>query len=105
MGCCLVSLLLVGAPRLAIIVWWLLDSTRFTSVFSAWVRTVGSVTFPVWVWPLVGFVFLPWSTVAYVFVAPHGINTLEWVVLAVALLFDLGTHGGSGRSWRRRHQG
>ena len=45
---------------------------------------------------------LQWTTLAYVFVSPGGINTLEWVVLIIALLLDLGAHGGGGRVYQRR---
>jgi hypothetical protein len=29
-------------------------------------------------------------------------TTLEWVVLFIALMLDLGAHGGSGRAYSRR---
>jgi hypothetical protein len=102
MGCCLGVILLGGAPRLALFVWWLADPSRVLGAFARWTATVGGLTAPMWVWPLAGFVFLPWTTVAYVFVAPGGITTLKWIVLVVALLIDLSTHGGSGRAYRSR---
>lgn len=102
MGCCLGVLLLAGAPRLALLLWWFTDPARVTGVFAAWTRTVGSVTAPQWIWPALGLVFLPWTTIAFVFVAPGGITTLEWVVLVVALLIDLSTHGGGGRAYQQR---
>jgi hypothetical protein len=102
MGCCLGVLLLAGAPRLALVLWWFTDPARVVGTFTGWVTTAGSFTAPLWVWPVLGFVLLPWTTVAYIFVAPGGINTLEWVILAIALLLDLGTHGGSGREARKR---
>ena len=36
---------------------------------------------------MVGFIFLPWTTLAYLYVFPNGIVGFEWIVLAVAI-FD-----------------
>jgi len=100
MGCCLGVLLLGGAPRLALALWWFMFPSRITETFAAW--TAGTPAVPVWVWPLAGILLMPWLTIAYVWVAPGGITGIEWAILFVALLFDLGTHGGSGREARRR---
>lgn len=102
MGCCLGVLLLGGAPRLALLVWWLSDPARIAATFGGWPLTLGGLTAPSWAWPLAGLLVLPWTTVAYVFVAPGGITTWKWVVLVIALLFDLSTHGGSNEAYRRR---
>lgn len=102
MGCCLGVLLLGGAPRIALFLWWFMDPARIDGTFRGWPTTVGSITAPQWIWPLIGLLLLPWTTVAYVFVAPGGLTTLELVVIAIALLLDLGAHGGSGRAYRQR---
>ena len=102
MGCCLGVLLLGGAPRIALLFWWFMDPARVDGTFRGWSTTVGSLTAPPWIWPLVGLLLLPWTTVAYIFVSPGGITTLEWVVIVIALLLDLSTHGGSGRAYQRR---
>jgi len=103
MGCCLGVILLAGAPRLGLGLWWFMDPARILGAFAGWTTTVGGFTGPAWTWPLVGLVLLPWTTIAYVFVSPGGINTLEWVVLVLALLLDLGAHGGGGRVYQRRY--
>lgn len=90
MGCCLFALLVAGAPRVALVVWWLSDPGRIYSTFSTWL------------WPILGFLILPWTTIAYVFVAPNGLSGLDWVILVVALLIDLSAHGGGGRAYQRR---
>ena len=100
MGCCLGVLLLAGAPRLALFVWWLLEPTRVTGAFGE--VLVGGWAAPTWLLPILGFLVLPWLTIAYVWVSPGGVAGLEWVVLVVALLLDLGAHGGGGREYRRR---
>ncbi len=101
MGCCLGVLLLAGAPRLALFVWWLFDPARVTGTFD-WTLAVAGWTVPVWVWPLLGFLIVPWLTIAYVFVSPGGVGGLDWVVLFIALLLDFSTHGGGGREYHRR---
>jgi len=102
MGCCLAVLLLAGAPRVALFLWWFLDPARVDGVFQGWSRTVGSITGPDWTWPLIGLVFLPWTTVAYVFVSPAGLTVLEWVVILIALMLDLSAHGGSRHAYSKR---
>lgn len=102
MGCCLGVLLLGGAPRLALALWWFMDPARIMAAFAGWSTTLGGLTAPLWVWPLAGLLLVPWTTIAYVFVSPGGITTLEWVVLGIALLLDLGAHGGGGRAYQQR---
>ena len=102
MGCCLGVLLLAGAPRLALVVWWFSDPARIAGPFTGWSTTVGSITGPVWLWPALGLLLVPWTTIAYVFVSSGGLTTLEWVVIGIALLLDLGAHGGGGRVYRQR---
>jgi len=104
MGCCLFAVLLAGAPRVALVLWWLTDPTRVTGTFHTWWQSFGGVSFPNFVWPLIGFLVLPWTTVAYVFVAPGGLSMVDWLILVVALLLDLGVHGGGGRESYRRRQ-
>lgn len=102
MGCCLGVLLLAGAPRVALLLWWFMDPLRVQAVFRGWSTTVGSLAAPAWIWPLVGLLLVPWTTIAYVFVSPGGITMLEWVVLGIALLLDLSAHGGGGRYYQQR---
>ncbi len=76
---------LVG-PRLAIVLWWAFDTGRWSAAFDSF-----------W-WPLVGILFLPWTTLAYALVAPYGgVAGADWVWLVLAVLIDLASHAGSGR--------
>jgi hypothetical protein len=43
----------------------------------------------------VGAIFLPWTTLAYLFLFPGGIVGYEWIVLGVAFLIDIASHGGT----------
>ena len=102
MGCCLGVSLLAGAPRLALLIWWFSDAARVTGTFAAWPKVLAGLSLPNWAWPLAGLLLMPWLTVGYIWVAPGGVAGWEWAVLAIALLFDLSTHGGSGREASRR---
>jgi hypothetical protein len=88
--CCLFTTLVLFGPRLAILVWWLIDSVRFTTVFSSFI------------WPLLGFIFLPWTTLMYLLVAPNGLIWFDWFWLGLALLIDLGSLFGGGYGNRHR---
>ena len=90
MGCCLLALIVAGAPRLAIILYWLIDSTAFALAFDQWFI------------PVLGFFLLPWTTLMYVLVAPGGIGGFDYFLIGLGLLFDLGSHGGAGGSARKR---
>ena len=46
-----------------------------------------------WIVPVVGFVLLPWTTLTYAFMWTIGSDKAsgwEWIVVAIALLVDLG---------------
>jgi len=94
--CCLITTLLLLGPRLAILVWWLMDSARFNLAFNPWAQRF-HLTFPLWVWPLVGAIFVPWTTLAYLVVFPGGVVGLDWLWLGIGLLIDLGSHSGGYR--------
>ena len=101
MGCCLLAALVMGAPRLGLFIWWFADPSRLAATFPGW--SLGTnLAVPGWALPVLGFFFLPWTTVAYVFVAPGGLTPFDWVILVIALVIDLGAHGGSGAAYRRR---
>lgn len=101
MGCCLGAVLLAGAPRLALALWWFFDPARVEGAFN-WTTVIGGWTVPTWLWAALGFVFLPWVTVALVFVAPGGVAGFDWAILVIALLIDLGAVGGGREAQRRR---
>jgi hypothetical protein len=87
----LVALIALISPRAGVVVWWLLDPGRWGAAFNA-----------MWLWPVLGFLFLPWTTLAYVLVAPTGTvnGLLGWLLILIALLSDLSAYGGGYRSRR-----
>jgi hypothetical protein len=91
--CCLFTTLLLLGPRAGILIWWLIDQGRFDVAFNSFL-----VAF-------LGFLFLPWTTIAYVLVAPGGVVAFDWIWLVLALLVDLGSYGGGGYGNRERLRG
>lgn len=98
--CCFTTIFLVLGSRIAILVWWLTDQQRFDLAIKN-LALPGNLAIPVWVWALLGGIFLPWTTLAYLFVFPGGIVGYEWIVLVAAFLIDLAGHGGSYRHRNR----
>jgi hypothetical protein len=86
MGCCLFAVLLAGAPRIAFLLWWVFQPLRMQA------------TFGTWIWPLLGVIVLPWTTIMYVIVAPGGLNVFDWILLALAVAVDLSTYAGNARA-------
>ncbi len=87
--CCLFMILALIGPRAAAFVWWLADPARWQLAFDSWVL------------PLLGFIFMPWLTLAYVLVAPGGINGFDWVVLLMAFVVDIAMYSGSAARGRQ----
>jgi hypothetical protein len=88
---CLVVLLALISPRLALFAVWL-----FSNILG---RAYDS-----WIVPLIGFFVLPWTTLAYAGMWSAGTNEVygfEWFIVAVAFLLDLGSYAGGGSSRRR----
>ncbi len=90
---CFTTIFLVIGSRIAILLWWLADPQRFYLAFKNWVM-LGNYAIPVWVWTLIGGIFLPWTTLAYLLVFPGGILGYDWIVLGIGFLIDLGGHFG-----------
>lgn len=89
---CLVVLLALISPRLALFAVWL-----FSDILS---RSYDS-----WIVPLIGFFVLPWTTLAYAGMWSAGSNEVygfEWFIVVLAFVVDLGSYaGGSSRRARR----
>lgn len=91
MGCLLVLLALL-APRVTIVVIFL---------FTRWLHAA----FGTWIWPLLGLIFLPYTTLAYTAGAVNtgGALTPGWIVLiVVGVLADLAHWHGGYRTHRKR---
>jgi hypothetical protein len=90
-GCCLATLILVLGPRLFLIVVWV-----FTNWYSAFDSALVAV---------LGWIFLPYTSLAWMYVFFHNGGQVEGgylVLLVLAVLFDIGVFGGGHRSMRRK---
>jgi hypothetical protein len=88
--CCLFTTLVLLGPRVAILVWGLAQPVRWEAAFSTFV------------WPLLGFLFFPWTTLMYVTVAPAGVTGLDWLWLGIAFFADIVSYTGGAYGNRDR---
>jgi hypothetical protein len=78
--CLLFAILVLLGPRALVFFWWILEPTRWALTFqSAFV-------------PVIGFLFLPWTTIMYVLVFPGGIEGLDWIWLGLGLFVDIASY-------------
>ena len=91
--CCIFSALALLGPRAAILLWWLFDPERWERSFDGWV------------WPVLGFVFLPFTTLMYVLVRPGGVSGFDYIWLGLAVVLDVASYSGSGYGNRDRVPG
>jgi hypothetical protein len=90
--CCAIAALFAIGPRGAILVWWLVDQLRWSAAFDTFI------------WPLLGFLLLPWMTLMYVAVFPGGITGFDYFWLGLGLVFDVFSWFGGGYTNRGRMQ-
>lgn len=83
---CLLALLALISPRLAILAVWL-----FTDLLSR--------AFDSWILPVLGFFLLPWTTLAYAAFWDWGpglrVEGFEWVVIGLAVVLDVSSLSGA----------
>jgi hypothetical protein len=91
---CLIITLLLGMPRLALFGLWLFGDGYLGRAYESTL------------WPLLGFFFLPMTTLAFA----YGSNSLGavgevpdfgWLLVGIAVLLDLGLFGGGWRTRKR----
>ena len=88
--CCFFTTLLFFGPRLAFLIYWLVWPVRVQAVLYTWI------------WPLLGLIFLPWTTLMYVIVASPvpgiGLVGLDWLWMGIALVADIGGYVGGAQN-------
>jgi hypothetical protein len=79
--CCLALSAGFIGPRFALLLWWIFG-TKVDAAFSSFF------------WPLLGLLFLPWTTIAYVLAwGPlHGVSGAGWIVVALGVALDVATY-------------
>ena len=76
--CCFLAALSLFGPRLAFLVYWLIPYGQLKVI----------AAFNGWLVPLLGLIFLPWTTLAYSLVFP--VVAFDWFWLVLAILADIG---------------
>lgn len=97
----LVGCLAVAFPRLALFLVWLFGGGYLDRAYEHWL------------WPLLGFLFLPLTTLVFAFAfntvgASGEVTPLGWLLTGLAVLADLGILGGGRKSagnWRSKDRG
>lgn len=87
---CVITVLAAIVPRVLLLASWYNDQ-------AGWASTFGSQF-----WPVLGFLFVPWTTFLFAIFAPDGFGGFSIIVLILAVLVDVGTWGG-GLFGNRRH--
>ena len=80
--CCFFTVLVLLGPRVAAIVWWLFFPARWNLAFPSSI-----------IWPILGIIFVPWTTLMYVVLVPFG-GFWDWLFLILAIFADIASHGG-----------
>jgi hypothetical protein len=88
---CLFAVFAGAFPRLAVLFIWIARPTMFAAAFG------GS-----WFWPLLGVIFLPFTTLMWVVLWPMGGTGWDWLWLLLAVFIDMASLGGSGYANRDR---
>lgn len=87
-------MILIGvSPRLGVVALWLLTD---------WIERAFSGG---WVLPVLGIIFLPWTTALFTvgFIIGDGATPWGWVGLIIGLFMDVALHAGSATMGRRRY--
>ncbi len=89
--CCILATFALVGPRGILFLVWLFQPIRFSAAFDN-----GLVAF-------LGFLFLPWTTLMYLLVAPGGVDTIDAIGLVLAVVLDIATYASGGVSGRNRY--
>ena len=87
---CLYAILALISPRLLMVVLWILTPY------------VQPRAFDFFLWPLIGLIFLPWTTLAVVWGYNSGFGILQIAAIVIGVCLDMGSTGGAERQRRRK---
>ena len=92
---CLFAIFAGGFPRLATFFIWLARPAMFSAALGGR-----------WFLPLLGIIFLPFTTLMYVLLwSPGGLVGFDWFWLVLAAFLDLGHYGSVAYTNRSRFSG
>jgi hypothetical protein len=80
---CLLALMGAFAPRLLFLFIWIARPAYVDRVFDTFIL------------PLLGLIFLPFTTLMWVLLDPSGIDGGDWLWILLAVLLDLSHYGGA----------
>ena len=88
---CIVALVAFFSPRLAIFLVWLFTDRMGIAFNSFWIA-------------LLGFLFLPWTTLAWAvaYKPVQGVTGFGWFVVVLAFFADMSTHFASFQARQQR---
>ena len=90
---CLFAMFAGLFPRFALLMLWIARPTMVEAAFDTWI------------WPLLGLLFLPFTTLMYVILwRTGGLTGFDWFWIGLSVLFDLG-HTVTAYSQRRQVPG
>jgi hypothetical protein len=91
---CLLALFAGVFPRLAVLIYWIARPERVDAAFSTFI------------WPLLGIIFLPFTTLIYLllYTPGRGVTGGDWFWIALAVILDIG-HWGAGATQRNQMPG
>jgi hypothetical protein len=94
---CLIGCLALAFPRVAVFLVWLFGGNYLTQAFDSFI------------WPLLGFLFFPLTTLAFAYGMnsignPGEMEPLGWLLVVIALVMDVGLIGNGGRSAARHRE-
>jgi hypothetical protein len=88
--CCLALITLGLGPRIALVIWWIFGDKV-------------DLAFSTWVWPLLGIIFLPWTTLAYVIAWQPvvGVNGFwDYLLIVLGVAADIATYSARAAKGR-----
>ena len=79
--CCFVLLLVALGPRFGIIAVWLFGDRV-------------DLAFDSWLWPLLGLLFAPWTTLMYLatWSVVGGVSGGDWILVGLGVVLDVATY-------------
>ncbi len=82
---CLLAVMAGLFPRFVLFVFWIARPDRMDAIFTSFV------------WPLLGLIFLPFTTLMYVLLWQPGVGVTgwDWFWVGIAALLDIGHWGAS----------
>jgi hypothetical protein len=88
---CLLTLIILAFPRVVLVLMWLFSNYLDMAYHGL-------------VIPLLGFIFLPITTIVYAWMVNSGLplQGFNLVILIIAVLLDAGSHSGGAGYYRRR---